>query len=568
MRLFQLSRPLLALMLLIYTAGSESFSQTPYRYPKHEARAVWLTTIGGLDWPHTYSQTEATAKKQKRELCSILDRLQAANVNIVMLQTRIRGTVIYPSAIEPWDACLSGKPGASPGYDALQFAIDECHKRGMELHAWLVTIPVGKWGGMGCRRLKARHPRMVRKIGNEGFLDPGNAQTGDYLAEICKEITANYDVDGIHLDYIRYPETWENRPKADNGRANITSIVRKIHAAVKTLKPWVKVSCSPIGKHGDLARYGSNGWNAYHKGSQDAQGWLSEGIMDALFPMMYFRGNQFYPFAFDWKENANGRIMSIGLGIYFLSDKEKDWPIEAVTREMNVLRRHGMGHAYFRSKFFTDNVKGIYDFAKDFIDRHPALVPPMTWQSAAVPQEPKELCVSRMAAADQLAWCGAVDRSNGPYLTYNIYASESYPVDTSNPQNIIATRLRDTSIIVALANNGKYMNYAVTATDRYGNESKAISTPPQPGDIASGEYLHNDGQRLMLPAKGQVLDADYIAIETLQGGLIGTRPYKGSHVDISTLRDGFYVLKSLNGKGITHRLGLFAIRRKAESQRP
>ena len=568
MRLFQLLRPILAMMLLFSTNGSASFSQTPETYHKHEARAVWLTTIGGLDWPHTYSQSDATAKKQQSELCSILDKLQAANVNIVLLQTRIRGTVIYPSAIEPWDGCLSGKPGVSPGYDALQFAIDECHKRGMELHAWVVTIPAGKWGGMGCKRLKARHTRMVHKIGNEGFLDPGNAQTGDYLAEICKEITANYDVDGIHLDYIRYPETWKKRPKQDNGRANITSIVRKIHTAVKAQKPWVKVSCSPIGKHGDLARYGSNGWNAYHKGSQDAQGWLSEGIMDALFPMMYFRGNQFYPFAFDWKENAAGRIISIGLGIYFLSDKEKDWPVETVTREMNVLRRHGMGHTYFRSKFFTENTKGIYDFAKDFIDRHPALVPPMTWQSSAVPQAPKELCISRLATADRLAWQGAADRSNGPYLTYNIYASESYPVDINNPQNIIAMRLRDTSISIPLANKGKYMSYAVTATDRYGNESKAICTPPQPGDMTLGKYLYNDGQRLMLPAKGQVLDADYIVIETLQGGLIATRPYKGSHVDISPLRDGFYVLKSLNGKGITHRLGLFAIRRKTEAQRP
>ena len=113
--------------------------------PKHEVRAVWLTTIGGLDWPHSYAQSTASVERQKKELRDILDRLQAIGVNTVLLQTRIRGTVIYPSAREPWDGCLSGFPGKSPGYDALQYAIDECHRRGMELHAWIVTIPVGKW---------------------------------------------------------------------------------------------------------------------------------------------------------------------------------------------------------------------------------------------------------------------------------------------------------------------------------------------------------------------------------------------------------------------------------------
>ena len=104
--------------------------------PKYEVRAVWLTTIGGIDWPHSYAQSAHSAEKQKRELTDILDRLQAAHINTVLIQTRVRGTMIYPSAYEPWDGCLSGFPGKSPGYDALKFAIDECHKRGMECHAW------------------------------------------------------------------------------------------------------------------------------------------------------------------------------------------------------------------------------------------------------------------------------------------------------------------------------------------------------------------------------------------------------------------------------------------------
>ncbi|MCR5473137.1 MAG: family 10 glycosylhydrolase, partial [Prevotella sp.] len=80
--------------------------------PKYEVRAVWLTTIGGIDWPHSY-QSEA----QKRELTQILDQLQKAGINTVLVQTRVRGTTIYPSAIEPWDGCITGTPGRKASYD-------------------------------------------------------------------------------------------------------------------------------------------------------------------------------------------------------------------------------------------------------------------------------------------------------------------------------------------------------------------------------------------------------------------------------------------------------------------
>ena len=174
--------------------------------PKHEVRAVWLTTIGGIDWPHSYAQSARSIEKQKDELRQILDRLQNAGINTILLQTRVRGTVIYPSAYEPWDGCLSEHPGKSPGYDALQFAINECHRRGMELHAWIVTMPVGKWDALGCKQLRKKMPRNIIRIKADGYMNPETQQTADYLASICTEVTRAYDVDGIHLDYIRYPE--------------------------------------------------------------------------------------------------------------------------------------------------------------------------------------------------------------------------------------------------------------------------------------------------------------------------------------------------------------------------
>ena len=171
------------------TAQTFSFFKTgdgeASKFPKHEVRAVWLTTIGGLDWPRSYARDAASVARQQRELTDILDRLQRAGINTVLLQVRIRGTVIYPSLLEPVDGCLSGVPGKQPGYDALQFAIDECHQRGMELHAWVVTIPVGKWNAMGCRELRKKYPLLIKKIGDEGYMDPENRQTATYLADIC-----------------------------------------------------------------------------------------------------------------------------------------------------------------------------------------------------------------------------------------------------------------------------------------------------------------------------------------------------------------------------------------------
>lgn len=441
--------------------------------PKYEMRAVWLTTIGGIDWPHSYANSSHSIAIQKRELTQILDQLQQAGFNTVLLQTRVRSTTIFPSQMEPWDACLSGKAGTSPGYDALQFAIDECHKRGMQCHAWIVTIPVGKWTNYGCKQLRQKYPKLIVKIGDEGYMDPEKAETGDYLARFCREVTRRYDVDGIHLDYIRYPETWKLKVSRQQGRQHITNIVRKISQAVRQEKPWVMLSCSPIGKYDDLSHYKSGGWNANTTVCQDAQGWLREGLMDALFPMMYFQGNNFYPFVVNWKEFAYGRIVVPGLAVYMLHPRERNWSLDIIQREMYVLREQGLGHTFFRSKFLTDNIKGIYNFTKNF-NQNPALIPPMNWTGRQAPYPVRRIDVQRGMTMDRLNWSGATDRSGADYLIYNIYASETYPVNIQDSRNLISMRQRQNSL--SIPHQGKALNYAVTAVDRYGQESSPIQT--------------------------------------------------------------------------------------------
>lgn len=524
---------------------------------------MWLTTIGGLDWPHSYAHNSASIERQKIELCNILDKLKAANINMVFLQTRVRGTVIYPSAIEPWDGCVSGKSGVSPGYDPLEFAVSECHKRGMQLHAWVVCIPIGKNSLEGVRHMKRVHPELYVKIKNHGFMRPDKPGTADYIASICEEITRNYDIDGIHLDYIRYPEEGRLPGTLESKRKNITRIVERVSNAVKSQKQWVMVSCSPIGKYNDLPRAGSTGWNAYSAVAQDAQGWLRSGLMDALFPMMYFEGNQFYPFAADWKENCCGRIVAPGLGVYFMSPKEKNWPLATITREMHVLRQLGLGHAYFRSKFFTDDIKGIYRKAKNIIDKYPSLIPAMEWLHKDLPTSPSKITITSSMQMDNISWSGAKNNNDSPYLLYNVYCSTTSPVDISKAENLIATRLQATSVSVPRS-DAQQRYYVVTSIDRYGNESKPISSNSRAMSASNLQMFSNDGIIMKLPAKGNFIEADYLLLKDMVGKIVTTMrwdetdPFAG---DIFTLKDGMYQVYTLNRKGITHRLGFLKIKR-------
>lgn len=558
----------LYIIFILFHLTVASYGQSFYAVnpnPKYEVRAVWLTTIGGIDWPHSYAQSERSAEKQKEELRAILDRLQKANINTVLLQTRIRATTIYPSLYEPWDGCLSGFPGKSPGYDALQFAIDECHKRGMEVHAWVVTIPVGKWNSYGCRQLRKRFPRLIKRIDQDGYMNPEATQTGCYLAEMCREIVQRYDVDGIHLDYIRYPETWKFRISKDQARGNITRIVEKIHQAVKKEKPWVKLSCSPIGKFDDLSRYWSHGWNAYTKVAQDAQAWLKEGLMDELFPMMYFRGDQFFPFAIDWKEHSYGKIIAPGLGIYFLDPKEGKWNISDITSELYHLRNIGEGHAFFRNKFLLDNHQGVYDFVTAHFNRYPALVPPMTWESNKRPQQPVTLRIEENEGTTTLRWDNSLQYEDGtaiktPSIYNNVYASKEYPVDVHDARNLILTRTTRRQLTTRTGNTPTY--YAVTTTDGFGNESRAkqlnqtavVKTATRYGKACR---LTTTGESIILPSSIHETDCQYIIVKNMQEQAVYITKPQNRKINIKKIKDGIYTLNCVNYRNIEHTLGTF-----------
>lgn len=460
--------------------------------PKHEVRAAWITAVYGLDWPRTRATSPERMRKQQDELVEILDKLKAANFNTVLFQTRTRGDVLYQSSIEPYNSILTGKVGGDPGYDPLTFAIEECHKRGMECHAWMVSIPLGNKkhvASLGKESVTKKKAAICVPYKNEYFLNPGHPQTKEYLMSLVREVVKRYDVDGVHFDYLRYPE---NAPRFPDGydykryakgrslaqwrRDNITDIVRYIYKEVKALKPWVKVSTSPVGKYRDTSRYSSRGWNAYHTVYQDVQGWLGEGIQDQIYPMQYFRGNHFYPFALDWKEQSNGRHIIPGLGIYFLDPAEGNWTLDEIERQMHFIRAQKLeGEAHYRVKYLMDNSQGLYDTLEKNFYTAPALQPAMPWIDSVPPTPPTNLRTEQLAEGYLLLrWNPATDNDPQNAPTYVVYGSDTYPVDTDNPKNILAQRVQGTEFIYAPIfpwTTRKY--FAVTAVDRCGNESQA-----------------------------------------------------------------------------------------------
>lgn len=483
----------LSLVTTTLWAQNNTSSQTEYIYekehPLRETRAVWLTTIGGLDWPRIKATDATSREQQKQELIRILDSYKRANINTVIFQTRVRAALLYPSKIEPWELSLTGRYGQSPGYDPLAFCLEECHKRGMELHAWVVCIPIGtktRQNGYGSSSLIKKHPELVKTVkGGEMFMIPGKPETADYIANICKEIVENYDVDGISLDYIRYPESTFNysddelyprassMSKAEWRRENITRIVRRVHDVVKPIKPWVKLSSSPIGKYADTRRYSAGGWNCYNAVWQDPKLWLHENYQDMLFPMMYFTGDNYYPFLFDWLENANGHPIVPGLGIYFLDPREGRWTLNEVRAEMHTARNSGIGGiAFYRGEFLTNNYKGIYETTCNEFFPYPALTARMTWMGDTIaPSAPTSIKYEGGILHWKSPLSTPSDRSN--YLLYNVYGSNVYPVDVTKAENLLAARLTDTQWQLN-ARAQKVRHYAVTAIDRLGNESTAV----------------------------------------------------------------------------------------------
>lgn len=444
-----------------------------------EVRAVWLTTNYGLDWPHNRTNIDT----QKRELIEILDNLKKYNFNTVFFQARTRGEVLYKSSIEPLASVVASAGIYSQSdFDPLAFAVEHCHKRGIECHAWFVTYPLGGNGhvrSLGNQSVTKKNRSICVNFKNEWFLDPGNPQTDEYLLSIIKEMVTKYAIDGIQFDYIRYPSNDKKFPDNytykrygrgqdiyDWRRENINRFVSRVYDWIKNVKPWVQVSSSPLGRYRPL-RSGDN-WNAREIVFQDAGYWMRAGKHDALYPMMYYKNHYFYPYVDDWIANSNGRIIVPGLGAYQMI--ELGWAKQDLVDQINYTReKTTQGQAYFRAENVLANTKGILFTLNDYY-KYPAKLPPMTWLSDTVPQKPVIVSAERVKGRFQLRWQSDI-RSNRK--TYNLYRTETDDFSLDKAESILETGLREPFFEYYIEDNDKGYYYFVTVSDAFHNESPA-----------------------------------------------------------------------------------------------
>ena len=264
-----------------------------------EFRGVWIAIVYNIDWPKTLDDPEA----QKQEFIEILDKLQSLNINAVFVQVRPTSDALYKSYINPWSKYLTGEQGKYPGYDPLQFMIEETHKRNMEFHAWLNPYRITTQG-TDLNELAPNNPARIKpewvlEFNNALFYDPENPEVIEYVDVTVYEIIKKYDVDGIHFDDYFYPYDYplpegEDRDGevANNRREAVNNLIRTIYKVIKSTKPSVQFGVSPYGvwknKSSDLIGSESNSLESYYDLYMDTLTWIDENTIDYIAPQIYW----------------------------------------------------------------------------------------------------------------------------------------------------------------------------------------------------------------------------------------------------------------------------------------
>jgi uncharacterized lipoprotein YddW (UPF0748 family) len=503
MRSNRFARPLpfllLASTLLISSCGRQVFTG------KHEARGLWMSRF-------EYAGGERQNKPDavKAYIRETFEKARAARMNMVFFQVRGNGDVLYPSSVEPWSTVLTGTLGKDPGWDPLAFAVGEAQRLGLELHAWLNTFPVWRdsvsppatvppnplyahpeW--LICDR-DGRPMRLDPPNNNYLWASPGNPAVREHILNVVAEVLQKYDVDGIHFDYIRYPEGTEeqgyshdavsvarfNDPASNPGRLSwehwqreqVNQFVFDAYHLVQTRKPWVKMSASVIGE------YTGTGWTAYEAVLQDPRRWMEVGKIDFVVPMVYWERahatKPFIPLITEWHDRvAYDRHVLPGLATRLI--ERLGWgELEA---QVEAVRATGLPGVVFYS---AAGLQRVWDMVGERSFPYWALTPPMPWKPGLTPEAPQEVSISTVSGEPTLSW----NAVGGNGISYIVYRSAETAFNTSDVFAIVSVTGRAvTSISLRGVEPGSVL--AVAAVDRLGAESRLSSPVRYTGPTAS-----------------------------------------------------------------------------------
>lgn len=336
---------------------------------RREFRGQWVATVGNIDWP---SRSNLTADQQKTELLSLLDKSAAAGMNAVIFHVRPAADAVYRSAIEPWGAMLTGTQGGDPGYDPLEFAVQEAHRRGLELHAWVNPFRAGNSKdslALASNHVFKTQRGMVRVYGTQLWLDPGDPAVQDRVMRVLSDIVQRYDVDGVHMDDYFYPyqqndaqgrridfpdsatyaASGSTLARDDWRRSNSDRFVERANRELHALKPWIRFGVSPFGIWRPNNPAGISGLDAYATLYADSRKWLQEGWLDYLAPQLYWAIDppaQSFPALLDWwmAQSTKQRYVWPGLATYRLYEGTTPWGVSEIVNQVKLVRQRSMGN--------------------------------------------------------------------------------------------------------------------------------------------------------------------------------------------------------------------------------
>ena len=399
--------------------------------PLRDFRGAWVATVGNIDWP---SKAGLTTDQQKAELLSIFDRAVHLKLNAVILQVRPASDALYVSTIEPWSEYLTGRMGQAPSpfYDPLSFAVEEAHKRGLELHAWVNPFRARHLNArspIAATHISRTHPQWVKQYGKTLWLDPGEAAVRDYSISVILDVVRRYDIDGIHLDDYFYPyqeedaggnalafpdgATWK-RYQEDGGklsrddwrRANIDGFIERLYESVKAEKRFVKFGVSPFGIWRPGFPPPIYGYDAYAKIYADSRKWLMNGWMDYFAPQLYWDidpPEQSYPVLLKWwaEQNVHQRHLWPGNAI-----SRNGRTAEEIVNQVRLTRKQpgASGNVFWSFKSFLRNRGNIVEALSREIYTQPALVPASFWLDNTPPRIPRLTVANEASGTLKITW--------------------------------------------------------------------------------------------------------------------------------------------------------------------
>lgn len=473
---------------------------------KREVRSVWMATVWALDWPSSTSSTTA----QKNEMVKYLDVLQKNNFNAIYFQVRTMSDAFYKSSYEPWSSYLTGTRGKDPGWDPLAFVVEECHKRGMECHAWVnpYRFSTGSnWSTAQDQALKSAG-MLLAYTKSDGktttILNPGLESVRKRIVDVCKEIISNYDVDGLVFDDYFYPEgipvtssagdydLWQKSGASmtfgDWRRNNVNQMVADVYKMVQQQKPYVRFGISPAGaactsaavaaKHGIDRCPVASDWQ-YDGIFSDPVAWLEAGTIDYISPQLYWKTNHktnpFGPMTKWWSYVAKhfGRHHYASHSISFLNSSNTTGDWEEIGKQVQFSRDYteneAPGAVFYSAAYVTGKKQsGFGEWLQVNKFQNKALTPAIDWKKSDL----EKVQVSALnKRATVLSWAG-VDN-----VRYSVYAvPESVNVETLD-SNIPAEYLLGVSYKTTYTmpdDKKSGYNYAVCVLDRYGNEYEPV----------------------------------------------------------------------------------------------